>query len=77
MTERADSTRKPEEYAFELDYANDYLAVRVAWVNGEKVGILVGRDEDLGIVEALLEADRVNNADALYHLFEPAFRFCK
>lgn len=45
--------------------------MRVAWVNGEKVGILVGYDEDLGLVEALLEADKVNNPDALYHLFKP------
>ena len=63
--------RRPEEYAFDLGHANDYLVVRVGWVDGKKVGILVGYDEDLGIVEALLEADRADHPGALYHCFEP------
>ncbi len=73
MTERTEESRlrKPEEFAFELDFANDYLAVRVDWIGGEKIGILVGHDEDQEIIEALLEVDRGNHPDALYHLFEP------
>ena len=73
MMERPQESRllKPEEYAFDLEYANDYLAVRVDVVDGEKFGALIGHDEDLGVVAALLEADRATHPTSLYHCFMP------
>jgi len=63
--------RNPEEYAFYLDFADDFIAVRVDVIDGQKMGILIGHGEDQGKVDALIEADQVIHPKALYHVFDP------
>lgn len=73
-----DIERRPEDFAFDLAWSEEYLGVRVDQkYDGEKIGILITHSENEGKVLEAIEADRKEHPDSLYHFFEPRDFFDK